>query len=79
MLLNGKVAAVTGGTKGIGRGVVEAFLKEGALVAVNSRTAAHGEQVLREIGAGDRLIHVEGDAAKREDVERLLDGTSISS
>jgi NAD(P)-dependent dehydrogenase (short-subunit alcohol dehydrogenase family) len=42
-------------------------------VAISSRTAAHGAEVLREIGAGDRLIHVEGDVAARAGVDRLLD------
>jgi NAD(P)-dependent dehydrogenase (short-subunit alcohol dehydrogenase family) len=75
MVLKGKVAAITGGTKGIGRGIAEAFLKEGARVAISSRSKEHGEAILREIAAGDRLIYVESDASKREDVDRFLDET----
>ena len=73
MELEGKVAAVTGGTRGIGRAIAEAFLREGAKVVINGRSEEKGTQALEEIGAGDAAIFVAGDAKKREDCERVVD------
>lgn len=71
--LEGRVAAVTGGTRGIGRAIVEAYLREGAMVVMNGRSEAKGRQALDEIGAGDAVHFVQGDAKVRQDCERLID------
>jgi len=73
MRLKGKIAAITGGTAGIGRGIAEAFLAEGASVALMARNAEKAEKVLNEIGAGDRAIFVAGDAMSQADVENFID------
>ena len=76
MKLAGKVAAVTGGSRSIGRGIVEAFLAEGARVALNGRDAEKGKRALEELNAGDRAIFVPGDVRSSTDVKRLVDAAA---
>jgi 3-hydroxybutyrate dehydrogenase len=73
--LDGKVACITGGTRSIGRGMADAFLREGAKVVVNGRNADKGKQCLEEMNAGDNADFYEGDAAVQADVEGLIDFT----
>jgi NAD(P)-dependent dehydrogenase (short-subunit alcohol dehydrogenase family) len=75
MDLEGKVAAVTGGTRGIGRAIAEAFVREGAKVVINGRNEEKGQQALKEMDAGDAVLFVAGDAKLREDCERVVDTT----
>src|SRR6185295_5312121 len=73
--LKDKVALVTGGSRGIGRGIAEIFAEEGAHVAVNY--VSHGgqaEEVASWVrGKGRRSLTVKGDVAKRADVESMID------
>ena len=49
MRLDGKVAIVSGSTRGIGRTIAEMFAREGAKVAVTGRTVERGEKVVQRI------------------------------
>lgn len=75
MKLENRVAAVTGGSAGIGRAIVEAFLEEGAKVTIMARNADKANKVLEELGAGDRLVFIQGDAMIQADVEGFVDKT----
>lgn len=75
MQLQDKVALVTGGTAGIGRGITAAYLREGASVVINGRNQDKGERVLAELGAGGKAAFLKGDVMVEEDVVRLVDAT----
>lgn len=72
--LKGKVAVVTGASKGIGAGIARALAAAGASVVVNyASDAAGAERVVQEIVKEDgRAIAVQGNVASPEDVERLF-------
>lgn len=73
--VDGKVALVTGGTRGIGRGIAEALLAEGAKVVVNGRSEEKGRLALKEIDAGDRAYFLAGDVQRKSDCEALVQTT----
>jgi 3-oxoacyl-[acyl-carrier protein] reductase len=72
--LTGKVAIVTGASKGIGAGIAKGLADAGAAVVVNYAGSKEGaDAVVREIVAKDgKAIAVQADVAKADDVKRLF-------
>jgi NAD(P)-dependent dehydrogenase (short-subunit alcohol dehydrogenase family) len=69
--LDGKVAVVTGGGRGIGRAIALRYAAEGATVVVSSRTAADLDTTLADAGLGPgRGLAVVADAMDRHDARR---------
>jgi 3-oxoacyl-[acyl-carrier protein] reductase len=72
--LNGKVAVVTGASKGIGAGIAKHLAAEGAAVVVNYASAkTDADKVVDEITKrGGKAVAVQGNVAKKAEVERLF-------
>ncbi len=71
--LQGKVALVTGGSRGIGKGIAAAFAAAGAQVMISSRSAESCAATAKELGEG---VHFEaGNIGRAEDAERVVGAT----
>lgn len=65
--LAGKVAIVTGGANGLGRGTAELFVEEGAKVIVADLDAERSLELCRRLGPSARFVRT--DVSKRQDVQ----------
>jgi NAD(P)-dependent dehydrogenase (short-subunit alcohol dehydrogenase family) len=74
-VLEGRVACITGGTRGIGRAIAEAFVREGASVVITGRSEEKGRRALEEMSVGDAAHFVAGDVTKRSDCEGAVAST----
>lgn len=72
--LVGKVAVVTGASKGIGAAIAKALAAEGAAVVVNYASSRGGaDRIVAEINSdGGRAIALQANVARNEDIERLF-------
>ena len=72
-ILLGKVALITGGSRGIGRAIAAAYVRVGARVFICGRNFADVEDALREIRArGGEIDGVAGDISRPLDVQRIV-------
>lgn len=72
--LEGKVALITGSSKGIGEAVARGLAREGAIVVVHGRNKTKTEEIAHDIGTqGGHAYAVSGDLTKDDEVQRLID------
>ena len=71
--LDGRVAVITAGSTGIGFGIAQAFIAEGASVVIGNRDEKKGDYALERLKAGDRAVFKKTDALVREQVDALVD------
>jgi 3-oxoacyl-[acyl-carrier protein] reductase len=72
--LTGRVAIVTGGSRGIGAAITAVLAEDGAAVVVSGRDGDRLERAVKDLTAGGAsVVGVVADAASREDAERLVD------
>jgi 3-oxoacyl-[acyl-carrier protein] reductase len=69
------VGVVTGGSKGIGLAIAQAFLARGMQVAISARKEADLEAAARALGEAGRVLAVRADVREPADAQRLVDET----
>src|SRR5579871_114281 len=71
MLLNWKIAMITGGSRGIGKAIAAAFAREGATTVICGRKQESLDQAARDIGGN--VVPFACHVGKQEDLQRLVD------
>ena len=75
MNLKNQVAIITGGSRGIGKSIVDAFLLEGAKVVIAARSKIEVYNTVQDLKRGGELIGFSTDVSKEEEVKTLVEQT----
>ncbi len=71
-MLENKVAIITGGSKGIGFGIAQAFIEKGMKVAITSRSQSSADEAAARLGSKDQVIGIASDVRKLEDEQAVV-------
>jgi NAD(P)-dependent dehydrogenase (short-subunit alcohol dehydrogenase family) len=73
MKLEGKVAVITGSSKGIGEGIARVFFQEGAKVVVVSRNEQEGTAMAKQLGSDEgQAVYIQADVTSSESIRNLM-------
>ncbi len=72
MKLEGKVAYITGGTKGIGYGIAESLLEQGMKVAISGRSQESADAAVKSLNNPDKVLGLVSNVGKLEDEQRAV-------
>lgn len=72
-MLKGKVAVITGGSKGIGYGIAEAMLQQGMKAAITSRSQKAANKAAKALGNSDQIIGIEADVRNYESQQKVVE------
>ncbi len=71
--IKGKVAIVTGGARGIGRGIVEGFAKEGANIVIGDIMHDDAQELAEKLTKGGvKVLAIRTDVTKKTDVDKVV-------
>lgn len=73
LLLKGKIAVVTGGASGIGKAIVDKFLREGAMVAIIDNDLNKGPETALQLSGLGTVFFQAADISKQHEVKRAFD------
>lgn len=72
MSLEGKVAYITGGTKGIGYGIAQSLLEKGMKVAISGRSQNSVDEAMKALDNSENVLGIVSDVSKLEDEEKAV-------